>query len=224
MFLSDPRNNWSGQPQGLTYQRAIHALERYGHHAEVALLGRALLPILIRNGTFSQQLDPETGKPSLSNVDGYGPMILAMQEYVARLHGICIDAENGRIWWSGLSPAGWREIPDAGDDSRGFVNYTQKWGDYVFAMKLRRKGGLVAIVDGKEVFTAGNEVRVVTDLKGKVLAVVGADSSPREAHVEQAGQSWTGVVSPNEVWNCTADGLVLAGKAPFDSPYRRPGS
>jgi hypothetical protein len=224
LFLSDPRNNWSGQPQGLTYQRAIHALERYGHHAEVALLGRALLPVLIRNGTFPQQLDPETGKPSLSNADGYGPMILALQEYVARMHGICLDPENGRIWWSGLSPASWGAIPDPGDDSPGSLAYTQKWGDHMFAMKLRRKGGLTAIVDGKEIFTANKEVRVVTDLQGKVLSLVGVDSIPREAHLEQAGQRWTGPVSPNEVWNCTPDGLVLARKAPFDFPYQRPGS
>lgn len=28
-------NNWSGPPEGLTFQRAIRALENYGHHAEV---------------------------------------------------------------------------------------------------------------------------------------------------------------------------------------------
>lgn len=218
LFLSDPRNNWSGQPQGLTYQRAIRALERYGHHAEVALLGRALLPVLIRNGTFPQQLDPQTGKPSLSNADGYGPMILAMQEYVARMHGICLDAENGRIWWSGLSPASWAGIDDSGGDSRGHLHYTQKWGDRVFAMKLSRKGGLTAMVDGREAFTAGSEVRVLTDLNGRLLSVVGVDSCPRKAHLEQAGQRWAGPVSPNEVWNCTPDGLVLARKVPFDFP------
>jgi hypothetical protein len=88
-------------------------------------------------------------------------------------------------------------------------------------MKLRRKGGLTAMVDGKEVFTANNELRVVTDLQGKVLSVVGVDSSSREVHLHQAGQRWTGQVAPNEVWNCTADGLALARKVPFDFPYQQ---
>ena len=50
---SDPRfenkegNNWSGPPEGLTYQRAIRALESYGHHAELVLLGeRQRQPVL----------------------------------------------------------------------------------------------------------------------------------------------------------------------------------
>ena len=31
-FRNAPENNWSGQPEGLTYQRAILALERYGYN------------------------------------------------------------------------------------------------------------------------------------------------------------------------------------------------
>lgn len=33
-------NNWGGQPQGLTYQRAIQALEQYGHVSEIRMLGK----------------------------------------------------------------------------------------------------------------------------------------------------------------------------------------
>jgi Trehalase len=42
-FRSVKNNNWSGQPQGLTYQRSIRALENYGHYAEVCLIGHKLL-------------------------------------------------------------------------------------------------------------------------------------------------------------------------------------
>ena len=100
-------NNWSGQPQGLTYQRAIGALENYGHYAEVTLIGEKLLSILIRNGcTFPQQLDPTTGEPSGPKPDGYGPMILAALEYISRMHGIHLDVEHDRVWWSGLAANG----------------------------------------------------------------------------------------------------------------------
>ena len=59
LYRNHPGNDWSGQPQGLTYQRAIGALENYGHFAEVTLLGQKLIPVLIDNDyKFSQQLDP----------------------------------------------------------------------------------------------------------------------------------------------------------------------
>ena len=100
LFRSNRRNDWSGQPQGLTYQRAIGALENYGHYAEVTLLGRKLLPILIRNGcTFTQQLNPFTGEAG--GKDGYGPMILATLEYTNRMHGIHLDVERDRDAFDG---------------------------------------------------------------------------------------------------------------------------
>jgi len=79
---SDPRfanvkgNNWSGPPEGLTFQRAIRALERYGHHAELLLAGALQKSALLRTGTFPQQIDPFTSQPDGSS-DCYGPMILS---------------------------------------------------------------------------------------------------------------------------------------------------
>ena len=119
-------NNWSGQPQGLTYQRAIGALENYGHFAEVTRLGQKLLPVLIRNGcTFPQQLDAITGKPSGPKPDGYGPMILAALEYISRMHGIHLDVERNRVWWSAVDPAG-----------HDFTS-TQRWGEHNFRLSCK---------------------------------------------------------------------------------------
>lgn len=42
-FRNVPGNDWSGQSQGLTFQRAIRALENYGHYAELSLIGIKLL-------------------------------------------------------------------------------------------------------------------------------------------------------------------------------------
>jgi len=219
LFLSKPRNNWSGQPQGLTYQRAIHALERYGHHAEVILLGRKLLPVLMRNGKFSQQLDPDTGAPSLSNSDGYCPMILAMQEYITRMHGIHIDVENSQVWWSGLSPESWGLLADRDQNPLGNLTYTQKWGEQSFEMSLKRKGLLEAKVNGKVIFTASPETRVITDMKGNLLSVVGIDSVIRDVRVDQQDRHWTGAIAPNEVRQFQADRLVMERQVPFDYPY-----
>ncbi len=222
LFLSRPRNNWSGQPQGLTYQRAIHALERYGHHAEVTLLGRKLLPVLMRNGRFSQQLDPDTGTPSLSNSDGYGPMILAMAGYVERMHGIHLDVENGQVWWSGLSPASWGSVVDISQNQLGNLAYSQKWGNHVFEMSLRRKGLLEAKVNGEVVFTASPEVRVITDLQGKLISVVGIDPTNQAVAVQHGKQRWSGTIAPNEVKQFADEaGLKLVQKVVFDYPYQR---
>ena len=47
LYRNTEGNSWSGQPQGLTYQRAIRALENYGHYTEVSLLGQRLFPVLM---------------------------------------------------------------------------------------------------------------------------------------------------------------------------------
>ncbi len=39
-FRNNDDNDWSGQPEGLTYQRAIRAIENYGHYAELTMIGK----------------------------------------------------------------------------------------------------------------------------------------------------------------------------------------
>ena len=76
--VSDPlydnasNNNWSGQPQGLTWQRAIRALENYGYLPVITKLGNILFDTLKNDCIFPQQFDPWTGKRQ-GDVDGYGP-------------------------------------------------------------------------------------------------------------------------------------------------------
>lgn len=53
MFENIAGNNWSGQPQGLTYQRSIRALENYGHFAELTLLGLKFLDVLKKAQKFT---------------------------------------------------------------------------------------------------------------------------------------------------------------------------
>lgn len=161
LFYNGKRNNWSGQPQGLTYQRAIDALENYGHYAEVTLLGRKLLPTLIANNNrFTQQLDPMTGAPSGQRPDGYGPMMLAALEYISRMHGIHLDVVNGQVWWSSVDV-----------DSAEF-SYEQNWGEYSFRLKIEN-GEMHGYVNNSLAFHCSSGYRVVTDLKGNVLELVG---------------------------------------------------
>ena len=113
-FRNAPENNWSGQPEGLTYQRAILALERYGYDRTVTALGRKLIDAVSRCGCrFVQQYDPFTAAPSLVSAvthqpvtaesgepvqDAYGPTMLACLEYIAHHYGI--RPYLGEVWFS----------------------------------------------------------------------------------------------------------------------------
>ena len=91
-------NNWSGQPEGLTYQRAINALENYGHVAEVTLIGKKLLNAIGKSKKFTQQFDPFTAEQN--GADGYGPTILSVLEYYSRMYGVY--PKNDTIHFNGL--------------------------------------------------------------------------------------------------------------------------
>ena len=205
LYRNHPGNNWSGQPQGLTYQRAIGALENYGHYAEVALLGQKLIPVLIGNDyKFSQQLDPHTGKDDAKKKrDGYGPMMLACMEYVSRMYGIHLDVVKGQVWWSSLA-------------EKEFT-YTQRWGDHSWTM-TSEKGIFTARLNGKELFSCTTGVRVVTDLKADIIKIVGIASTPQSIVLKVGDLRHELIVKPNHVY-CIADGNVIQLSAvPFDYP------
>ena len=114
-------NNWGGQPQGLTYQRAIQALEQYGHVSEIRMLGKKWLYLLREQKKLVQQYDPFDGTPCVTRSEGlspageeseryegittlgpegYGPTILAALEYISLLCGVNISFE--KITWSAV--------------------------------------------------------------------------------------------------------------------------
>ncbi|MDO5436380.1 MAG: hypothetical protein Q4G19_08430 [Clostridia bacterium] len=114
LFRNAPENNWSGQCEGLTFQRAIPALERYGYETTVTYIGRRLLDAVIRNGyIFAQQYDPFTGEASRVGMyshdviaegaeepvqDAYGPTLLACLEYISHIWGI--ELKRDEVWFS----------------------------------------------------------------------------------------------------------------------------
>ncbi|MCL2254323.1 MAG: hypothetical protein FWC09_07740, partial [Lachnospiraceae bacterium] len=101
LFRNVATNNWSGQAEALTYQRAIRALENYGYDWIVPLLGQKLFEAIGDDLVFVQQYDPFTMKPSVNHGEGgrdaYGPAMLAVLEYAARMYGVHIERE--RVYW-----------------------------------------------------------------------------------------------------------------------------
>lgn len=167
-FRNAPENNWSGQCQGLTYQRAILALERYGFEPLVMALGRKLMNAVIRGGyVFTQQLDPFTGEPSrVSSItkkpmqpgssdpfqESYGPTLLAVLEYMAHIWGVTMN--RGEVWFS------------LGSGCR--YTYQQQWGEWLYRIE---SDGCTArvLVNGEEKHRSSCGVRLITDRSGTLL-------------------------------------------------------
>ena len=160
LFRNVTTNNWSGQAEALTYQRAIRALENYGYEELIPQLGRKLFEAIGEECVFVQQYDPFTGAPSkvchTEEQDAYGPAMLSVLEYAARMHGIHREGEE--IFWGTCGESGKEH------------EYEQVFGDNSYLVKnngVRAEG----FVDGRKVWESGLGLKVVTNLQGKVLMV-----------------------------------------------------
>lgn len=186
LFRNNAGNDWSGQPEALTYQRSIGALENYGHYAELTMIGAKFLKAISGSLKFTQQFDPFTGNISTgSQNDGYGPGILTSLEFVSRLYGIHITQE--KVYWSCL-------------DNNNEFNYSQEWGTKIF--KLTTKGNQVhCIINGKEVFSFTKGIRVISDIDGKIVEVVGIETKDKKSTIAYDGKIFSLSVVPNVVYN-----------------------
>ena len=174
-FRNAPENNWSGQPEGLTYQRAILALERYGYDRIVTVLGEKLMDAVYKGGMrFTQQFDPFTGEPSLVHAvthqpvkdgggdpvqDAYGPTMLACLEYITHRWGI--HPHLGNVWFSlGTGKP---------------YEYEAVFYDHRY--KIRSSGRKAEImVDGKAIGTWNSGIRLMTDERGSILRTAAIES------------------------------------------------
>ena len=149
LFRNKADKDWSGMPQGLTYQRAIRALDNYGYARLLPRLADRLFLAIGERGQFVKQYDTYTGRPS-GGRNGYGPTVLAALEYIARLHGVHI--EDGELHWGALGGAN--------------SEYSQFWRGREYAMACK-DGRAAGFIDGRRVFEADAGVRVVTGMDGE---------------------------------------------------------
>lgn len=156
LFRNVTTNNWSGQAEALTYQRAIRATDNYGYEYLQPYLGNKLFTAIGEKCRFVQQYDPFTMEPSVVCLEGeqdaYGPAMLSVMEYAARMYGIHI--ERNEIYWGTV---GGTECI-----------YEQEWGDHLYRIENTGEKA-VAYVDGKKVFDAAADVKVITDYRGNIL-------------------------------------------------------
>lgn len=185
LFRDISGNNWSGQPQGLTYQRAIEALENYGHYAELTLLGKKLLNSTKSSLRFTQQFDPFTGLPNNSS-DGYGPTMLSVLEYISRMHGVHYTKD--RILWS--------SIKTTNADSSA---YEQRLGQDRFRL-VSRSGEMTGFINGDKIFSCSQGVRIVTTKEGQLLEVVGIDEELVSMVLDWNNQKFQADIVPNSCY------------------------
>jgi hypothetical protein len=205
LFWNAPDNNWSGPPQGLTWQRAIGALENYGHYAELTMLGRIYLKVLKAAGAMPQQFDPfdpENAAKENKGRDGYGPTVLGFMEYVAKFFGVHLERDH--VYWSGLADS-------------GPVEYQQQFGDRIF--ELRNDGhAFTGSINGEVKFTCTAGVRVHTDLDGRVLEIIGIDTEARQISIGATGVVRQFAVASNEVYGLSDAEPKFLRAVPYYTP------
>jgi len=193
-FCNLPDNNWSGQPQGLTFQRSIRALENYGHYAELTMIGKRFLQVIEDSMKFVQQFDPFTATPH--GKDGYGPSILASLEFLSKLYGVGVVMDS--VYWSCIS-------------GKEDYTYTQYWKGVRYTIEV--KGGTAdCSINDRVCFSFSRGARIVTDLNGKLIKVIGIDEMPNSIALRYLGQHNL-LVEPNAVYRLFDDGQIEKVKA-----------
>lgn len=245
--VSDPRysaiknaNTWAGRPMGLTFQRSIRALERYGHHVESVMVGERLTEaILAFDGCagnasrchFTLEIDPHSSKPiwaPWAPHDGYGPMLMAFAEHTALRVGVAPrppDMAMGPL--RSVATLLWSAVQNSSAATEHKWSYTQQLGPELYTLAVAG-GEMVADKNSTELFRSTDGVRVVTDLAGAVTGLVGirpvptlvALSVPKaklgastiSAAVDLTHNTLNFTIGPNEEWAVTrsSDGGLSA--------------
>ena len=184
-FRNIATNDWSGQPEGLTFQRTIRALENYGHYAELVCVAEKLFDGVGMDGIFTQQFDPFTAKPSMENNPGdYGPTLLACLEYISRLYGV--NRSYDTVSWGAYAKPG------------NTYDYTQRYGNTVYRI-VSDSENATGYVNGKAVFTVSCGCRVETDLEGSLKRVIGMSREQKMISIITEKLKLTVSLSPDAV-------------------------
>jgi hypothetical protein len=196
MFRNISENNWSGQSQCLTFQRSIQAMENYGHFAELTMIGQIFLKVISDSLKFSQQFDPFT--TIVANMkDGYGPAILSSWEFISRLYGIHISLD--KILWSCI-------------DSQNEYDYTQKWNNNVFRLKTK-KDIVNCYINDQLIFSFSKGARIVTDLNGKIIEIIGIGVEPKMIKYNFNFKSDSVLVEPNSFYRFKNNDVIFKYKS-----------
>ncbi len=154
LFENSSDMNYRGQPHGITFVRALFALERYGFFSEVTEIGRRLIGAIGEDCRFTPQFDPFTGKPTQSSFGGaFTATMLAFLEHICRMYGVEAGTDSIR-WYAVNTPEN--------------SSYIQIWKEHEYRIDIH-DGIAYASVDGTGRFSFHPGFRIVTDFEGRLL-------------------------------------------------------
>lgn len=178
-----PTNSWGGAAQCLTALRAPRWFEPYGKSAELTHMMKRWMQALWDSPGFQQQMNPWTGE--FMATDDYSPAMCVLIDFLPRLYGV--RKEGGRLEWNCRLPE---------DASFSVYRLDTPGGE----AELRYQDGMAELkLEGTSLMKVSGSCRVVTNLDGELLELLGTESSPVQIEIrelERELRSWT--VQPNE--------------------------
>lgn len=183
--LFDPNNEFCGNPRGVTYRRAIPALEKYGYFSLLTELGQKLLCATGADALFPVTFDCMTGAPQNTDREAnYVPTASAVLEIIKRFFGVYADRDV--VCWGCLGM------------EAASSEYRFTWGNDVYLVKTG-SGVTTGSVNGERVFTVTEGTRVFTDLYGSSVRVANVTNEAIDCICVCRDQTFSLHLEPNEV-------------------------
>ena len=171
-----PRNSWGGAAQALTALRAGRWLDHYGRTIEFARMMDAWCAAIVRDPTFRQQIDPLTGAFTQEDAPDYSPAALVLMDYTWRLAGVR-ETDDGLEW--NVRPG------HPATQAARFVLPLDGGG--TAEMRYDMKGADL-ILSGKPIGRIEGVARLMTDLNGKPLQIVGVSDKSQSIVLRLRGR------------------------------------
>ncbi len=178
-----PNDSWGGPSQVLTALRASRWMEFYGKFADWTHIMQQWVKALLAAPHFEQQVNPWTGKFSTGRA--YSPAMLLLMDFVSRLYGV--RERQGSLEWNCRLPEGAQQSQFSTRSQHGTAELVTR-ASGAAARPARdlpeaalREPSSELILAGKTLLTLRGRARLVTDLRGVPVQLVGTE--PREERV-----------------------------------------
>ena len=189
-----PRNSWGGAGQALTALRAGRWMEAYGRSAEFSGMMTRWCEAIQRDMSFRQQLDPLTGEFTQADAPNYSPCALVMVDYTWRLAGVREDGTQLH----------WNVRPDHPAATNAYFRVRTDPGPTA-SLRYSPEGARLVLGDVEVAHVSSGCLRLVTDLRGTPLRLVGIHESTQTVVITLAGRkARTLTLEPNQVVDLVA--------------------
>lgn len=185
-FSNDAHHRYGGQVRGVTYRRAIRALEKYGYYTLLTDVSKRFIDAVSDSMAFTEQYDPFTGAPSREKICAdYAPTASAILEIIARFYGVSVVFDD--VVWGAL-----------GHEGECSSEYNFKWGGDTYTLSAEKLTSTGSI-NGSLLFTITNGARVITDWFGDNPRVVNIADKTFDCVFVYRNQTFSFTIEPGEI-------------------------